>query len=183
MTDESGQSSPDKSLDLSDDVTDADGTRREPVPGAKNSSIKADGLGRRSVDSAPTPFPRMSRPSPPQLIEEDLVESSQSELIALQRTSMSTEKRPYINSFPEGYVAEHLILDWIEFLVFESGIDRARASFEYYDDIGWIGDGAVETLKDYADTFSGVDIEDSRPLTLDHHRVSLVYVARLVSMG
>lgn len=97
--------------------------------------------------------------------------------------SKSTGMRPYIDSLPEGYVAEHIILDWIEFLVFESGIDRARAAFEYYDDIGWIGDGAVELLKNYADTFSDVDVEDSRPLTLDHHRVSLVYVARLVSIG
>lgn len=146
-------------------------------------NVRTDGLGFEGANAGLSNlYPRMERPTPPTLYDSEVPDSSRAELTALEHSANLGITRPYLASLPDGYIAEHLILEWIEFLVFEAGFDRTRAAFEYYNDIGWIGENAMNSLKDYAETFSDVNVEDAGPLALDHHRIGLVYIARFVSI-
>jgi flagellar protein FlaE len=79
---------------------------------------------------------------------------------------------------PEGFAADLIVIEWLEFLVSESGYREASRAIDYYETIGWIDDAVADDLADYLRGFDDIaDTDDS--LTIDHHTESLRYISQL----
>ena len=90
--------------------------------------------------------------------------------------------KPYLNALPSGYVADLVVMDWLEFLVSESGVDGAARTIAYYEAIEWIGEDAAETLQTFLNGFGeGTEIEPEprSSLTVSHHNTSLRFISRI----
>ncbi|MEF8775315.1 MAG: FlaD/FlaE family flagellar protein [Haloarculaceae archaeon] len=88
--------------------------------------------------------------------------------------------KPYLEILPEGYWADLIVIEWLDFLVGEGGPREARRALEYYESIGWI-DGEVRD--DLARYLRGFDEEVEGTLTIDHHQQSLSYITQLNGGG
>jgi len=90
--------------------------------------------------------------------------------------------KPYLDDLPPGYVADVVVMDWLEFLVDEAGIDGAARTIAYYEAIDWLSATAAETLQTYLRGFGDeveTDPEPRSSLTVGHHNVSLRFVSRI----
>lgn len=94
------------------------------------------------------------------------------------------EESPYLERPPNGYLADVVILEWLDYLVDAYDARNAVRAINYYERIGWIGepmrDHCVEVLLGitdaeylYRDEFGTTDI------TMQDHRKSLGYVEEL----
>lgn len=97
----------------------------------------------------------------------------------------SLDSKPYLETLPAGYVAETVVLEWLEFLVDEAGIDGAARTVAYYESIEWVSADAADGLRAFlrgfgADVDVADDPEPESPLSVTHHDVSLQYVGRIV---
>jgi archaellum component FlaD/FlaE len=102
------------------------------------------------------------------------------DLAALDRGAV---ERPYLSTLPASLSAEALIFEWLEFLVMQAGRESVADAFDFYERVGWLGRDAAEMLERY---LSGIDhprANAANDLDADDHRVSLHYVARLVSLS
>ncbi len=96
----------------------------------------------------------------------------------------TTDGRPYLKTIPAGFTEELLALEWIEFLVEESGPQEAYSALIYYERIGWLGADAGDHLRQLLSGHPAVT-ESVRgtggPLGLsaEQHTQSLRYVAQL----
>jgi flagellar protein FlaE len=91
--------------------------------------------------------------------------------------------KPFLKSLPESYAAEIVIFEWLEFLLEDFGYQGANESLQYYEEVGWITEDIQNSLNDY---LVGIDEPDAGHVQdgdIDSHKLSLVYVARLVSMN
>lgn len=96
---------------------------------------------------------------------------------------------PYLADLPEGFGAELLVMEWLEFLVGESSMAGAMRALQYYRTVDWIGDDVARNLqsvlsgmtptRDLAATDGGLPTE----LSVEHHSRSLEYVSRLRELG
>jgi archaellum component FlaD/FlaE len=90
--------------------------------------------------------------------------------------------KPYLQELPAGYAADVVVLDWLEFLVDEAGVDGAAGTIAYYEAIDWLSASAADGLQTYLQGF-GEEVEtDPEPrswLTIGHHEASLRFVGRL----
>ena len=84
--------------------------------------------------------------------------------------------KPYLETLPEGFGAELLTVEWLEYLVTEVGIKETSRALEYYETIGWLTDETAAALDDYLD---GLEAGDRGALSAEHHLRSLEYVDEL----
>ena len=90
-------------------------------------------------------------------------------------------KRPYLPALPASLAAEALIFEWLEFLVLQGGHESAADALEFYERVGWLGSDAVGMLDRYLAGVGNPRADAANGLGADDHRVSLHYIARLVS--
>ncbi|MFB6297561.1 MAG: FlaD/FlaE family flagellar protein [Salinirussus sp.] len=102
------------------------------------------------------------------------------ELLPLEASSDAT--KPYLHTLPDHYAGEHLVFEWLEFLLMHTGYKGAMEALGYYESIGWI-DGDVESaLGDYLIGLDDAGANDGNSLDMDDHLLSLVYIGKLSSM-
>jgi flagellar protein FlaE len=123
-----------------------------------------------------------AEPDPEEVLARDQFESDlYRELMPLEAGEDDLEK-PYLKSLPESYAAEIVVFEWLEFLLEDFGYQGANEALQYYESVGWITEDIEGTLNDYL-----VGIEEPEGNVsdgdIDSHKLSLVYVARLVSMA
>ncbi len=92
--------------------------------------------------------------------------------------------RPYLETLPDGFTEELLVLEWVEFLVTESSPQDAYSTVTYYERIGWIGESAGERLRTLIRGHPEADRNlrgsgGPSGLSVEHHLRSLDYVAQL----
>lgn len=104
------------------------------------------------------------------------------ELLPLEAGADGLEK-PYLTSLPESYAAEFVVFEWLEFLLENFGYQGTSEAFQYYESVGWITEDVASALADYL-LGIGKPAGDggSGSGDIDDHKLSLVYIARLVSM-
>jgi len=94
------------------------------------------------------------------------------------------DSKPYLAELPKGYVADLVVMEWLEFLVVEFGPEDAVRTIEYYEDIGWISESVEEELLSFVSGFA--DVESVEPgetgpatLEIDDHIQSLTFLSQL----
>ena len=94
-------------------------------------------------------------------------------------------ERPYLPALPAGFGAETQAEEFCSFLLERAGFAAAYRALVHYEETGWLGRSAREALETRLTGLA--DGTDPRPaggrLTAADHRVSLVYVARLATVG
>jgi flagellar protein FlaE len=103
------------------------------------------------------------------------------ELLPLQAGADDAEK-PYLEGLPEAYVGEHLVFEWLEFLLLHAGYQGATEALSYYESVGWLTEAAESDLQDYLLGMDDAGAAEASDLDIDDHMLSLVYVAKLASM-
>lgn len=103
------------------------------------------------------------------------------ELLRLENGADDVE-RPYLATLPEAYAGEELIFEWLGYLQEVTGLKRAMEALSYYRELGWLGDDAWATLREYLVGLE-IDAEEPRDLQADDHLTSLSYVARLARIA
>lgn len=88
-------------------------------------------------------------------------------------------EKPYLRGLPDGYVADLLVLEWLEYLVDAGGRSEAESAIDYYETIRWIDGTGAEGLRSFMDGFDTSDDEDR--LTIHDHTQSLRYICQLSS--
>jgi len=101
------------------------------------------------------------------------------ELLPLEAGGDST--KPYLDTLPQNYAGEHLVFEWLEFLLLHAGYHGASEALDYYESVDWITEDCESALNDY---LLGLDDQaaDDNTLDVDDHLLSLVYIAKLSSM-
>jgi flagellar protein FlaE len=102
------------------------------------------------------------------------------ELLPLEAASDAS--KPYLDGLPEHYAGEHLLFEWLEFLLMHAGYQGANEAIDYYESVDWITEDVQSQLNDY---LLGLDEQapaDPADLDVDDHLLSLVYIAKLSSM-
>ncbi|WP_276272473.1 FlaD/FlaE family flagellar protein [Haloarcula litorea] len=94
-----------------------------------------------------------------------------------------SEEKPYLEGLPETYAAEFVVFEWLEFLLMHSGYQGADEALAYYEDIDWITEAVRADLSEYLLGIDESATNDGNDLSVDDHLLSLVYVAKLSSMG
>jgi archaellum component FlaD/FlaE len=89
--------------------------------------------------------------------------------------------KPYLETLPETVLAERLVFEWLETLVFTGGYQRTTAALQYYSAIGWLSEAVRHTLLDYLGGFPAT-VEHTATLTPEDHRTSLLFLARLAAL-
>lgn len=102
------------------------------------------------------------------------------ELLPLEAGGEAT--KPYLDRLPETYAGEHLIFEWLEFLLLHAGYQGAIEALDYYEAVGWITDDCQSALTDYMLGVEDSPNGDPATLDVDDHLLSLVYIAKLASM-
>lgn len=90
--------------------------------------------------------------------------------------------KPYLASLPEHYAGEHLIFEWLEFLLLHAGYQGTMEALDYYESVDWITEDCESTLNDYMLGLGEQPSNDGTDLEMDDHLLSLVYIAKLASM-
>lgn len=104
------------------------------------------------------------------------------ELLPLEGKSGDSE-RPYLASLPESYAAEIVVFEWLGFLLERAGYNSATEALDYYESIDWLTEDVESTLRDYLLGIDEPAVSEAADLDVDDHLLSLVYIARLVSMA
>jgi flagellar protein FlaE len=102
------------------------------------------------------------------------------ELLPLEAGSDAS--KPYLHGLPEHYAGEHLVFEWLEFLLLHAGYQGAMEALDYYESVGWITEDCESTLHDYLLGLDDATANDGNDLDIDDHLLSLVYIAKLSSM-
>ncbi len=102
------------------------------------------------------------------------------ELLPLEAGSDAT--KPYLDGLPGHYAGEHLIFEWLEFLLLHAGYQGAAEALGYYESVGWLTEDVESELNDYLLGIDNQGANDGEALDIDDHLLSLVYVAKLASM-
>ena len=92
-------------------------------------------------------------------------------------------EKPYLKTLPEENSGEHLIFEWLEFLLLHAGHQGAREAISYYESVDWITEDCESELKDYMLGLDEQAANDPNDLDVDDHLLSLVYIAKLASMN
>ena len=93
-----------------------------------------------------------------------------------QSTQSGTSGKPYLDGVPDGFGAEVLTVEWLEFLVQHSGYRETARAIDYYETIGWLTQETAAELDQYLD---GLEAGDRGTLSVDHHLRTLEYVEEL----
>jgi hypothetical protein len=90
-------------------------------------------------------------------------------------------ERPYLPRVPDTYTGVATVFEWLEFLLSNGTSHRTRQALRYYESIEWITERAREDLETYLEGMSDPDPDSGGELGMEHHRKSLLYVARLTA--
>jgi flagellar protein FlaE/flagellar protein FlaC len=109
---------------------------------------------------------------------------AETEPVATETRQSGLDSKPYLAELPSGYVADLVVMEWLEFLVTEFGPDDAVQTITYYGDIGWVSESVEEELLAYVGGFADVeevDPDETGPATLaiDDHIRSLTFLSQL----
>jgi flagellar protein FlaE len=104
------------------------------------------------------------------------------ELMPLEAGVAGGLTKPYLGHLPDTYAGELLVFEWLEFLLSNAGYRGVQDALGYYESIGWLTDDAESDLSDYLLGIEGEAAADGGDLDVDDHMMSLVYIAKLVSM-
>ena len=126
--------------------------------------------GTEAVEVAPEPEP-VAEPEPePEPASDATAQASE--------TDTSDDGKPYLATMPEGFAADMILIEWLEFLTSQAGYRETSRAIDYYETIGWIDQSVADDLAEYLRGFD--DIADSGDgLTIDHHTESLRYISQL----
>lgn len=104
------------------------------------------------------------------------------ELLPLESSLGDDVTKPYLDTLPETHAAEYMVFEWLEFLQENAGFRGATEALDYYQNVGWITEDVESDLSDY---LLGLDDRpgEGAELEMDDHLLSLVYVAKLLSMS
>jgi len=91
------------------------------------------------------------------------------------------EGKPYLTELPDGFLADLIVVEWLEFLVDEVGVRATSEAIHYYERIDWIDEEVADQLQAYLRGFD--EGGDPATLTIDHHTESLRYVSQLDGGG
>jgi flagellar protein FlaE len=97
---------------------------------------------------------------------------------AAEDSAAGTPGRPYLESLPDGYAAELVVMEWLEFLVAESNVRETSQALGYYERIDWIDEDVADELRSFLSGFENAD-GGTESLTIDHHKQSLRYISQL----
>lgn len=117
---------------------------------------------------------------------QSVLRSSQIKELLLRESGMnpSNLSRPYLESLPDAYAARLTLFEWLDFLLQRGGVRRTLEALDYYSEIGWISQPVAGELRDHVRAFDTLPEDSSTDeLQVPDHVLSLVYVARLSSMG
>ena len=98
---------------------------------------------------------------------------------------VSGSAKPYLHTLPEGYVAELIMLEWVDFLRQSAEPSEVLWTVDYYQRIEWIDQAVADHLRTVVEglTTEPVSVEaggaEGASLTIDHHTKSLEYISRL----
>jgi len=114
----------------------------------------------------------------------DSADPAETEPVATETRQSGLDSKPYLAELPSGYVADLVVMEWLEFLVTEFGPDDAVRTITYYGDIGWVSESVEEELLAYVGGFADVeevDPDETGPATLaiDDHIRSLTFLSQL----
>jgi len=102
------------------------------------------------------------------------------ELLPLEAGSETS--KPYLRALPDHYAAEHLVFEWLEFLLLHAGYQGATEALDYYESVGWITEGVESDLGEYLLGIDDRAANEANDFDIDDHLLSLVYVAKLAAM-
>jgi flagellar protein FlaE len=105
------------------------------------------------------------------------------DLLTLGTAVGGRTERPYLGRVPPSRAAEHVVLDWLDFLLTAGGGEGARDALAYYERIGWTSESVHDRLLVYLDGFSEPHEGGRGRVTTDDHRESLAFVARLRALA
>ncbi|ELY98886.1 FlaD/FlaE family flagellar protein [Natrialba asiatica] len=92
--------------------------------------------------------------------------------------------RPYLETIPSEYDTEFVVMDWLEYLVDELGLNGAARTLRFYDSIHWVSGSVESHLQTVLNGFGGgPDIGDPDPhssLGVDHKR-SLWWISQIAT--
>ncbi|WP_129115114.1 FlaD/FlaE family flagellar protein [Halegenticoccus tardaugens] len=111
-------------------------------------------------------------------------ETDEDEFEFVDPRALDARSKPYLGSLPDGFVADFLVLEWVDYLVERSDATDAVRAVRYYEAIGWIDDSVAARLRALLEGLGDVDRneidrEGTERLTLTHHARSLRYVTQL----
>ena len=90
--------------------------------------------------------------------------------------------KPYLEGLPDAYAGEHLVFEWLEFLLEHAGSQRATEAIDYYESLDWITEDVRASLGDYLLGLDDTGTGDGADLDVDDHLLSPVYIAKLSAM-
>ncbi|MEF8894091.1 FlaD/FlaE family flagellar protein, partial [Halodesulfurarchaeum sp.] len=101
-------------------------------------------------------------------------------------TTAETADQPHLTRPPNGYLADVVLMEWLEFLVAEFDARNAIRAINHYERIGWIGepmrDHCFEVLQGITDgNYPYRDESGPTDLTMNDHRRSLRYIEDLAT--
>ncbi|AEH38132.1 FlaD/FlaE family flagellar protein [Halopiger xanaduensis] len=82
--------------------------------------------------------------------------------------------RPYLESIPSEYDTQFVVMDWLDYLVSEAGLNGAARTIKFYESIRWVSSPVEAHLQTTLNGFGGgPDVEDPEPrsaLGVNHKR-------------
>ncbi|WEL20724.1 Archaellum protein D/E [Halorhabdus sp. BNX81] len=96
-------------------------------------------------------------------------------------TADDDDGKPYLTALPDGFLADLIVVEWLEFLVEEVGVRDTAEAIDYYERIDWIDESVADQLRAYLKGFD--EGGEAASLTIDHHTRSLRYVSQLNGGG
>ncbi|MGM0371334.1 MAG: FlaD/FlaE family flagellar protein [Halobacteriota archaeon] len=99
-------------------------------------------------------------------------------------TAADAADQPHLAHPPDGYLADVLLMEWLDYLVSDFDARNAIRAINHYERIGWIGepmrDHCFEVLEGITDAeYPYRDESGPTDLTMDDHRRSLRYIEDL----
>ncbi|WP_349254459.1 FlaD/FlaE family flagellar protein [Halorientalis sp.] len=85
--------------------------------------------------------------------------------------------KPYLRALPDGYAADLIVMEWLEYLVSQSGVRETTEAIQYYERIDWLSESVAGELRSFLSGYDGGGAGGS--LTIDHHTQSLRYISQL----
>ncbi len=142
----------------------------EPAPASEREPA-ADSGATAATDTDPDPVQTNDTGA-----SEGTTEPSEQRPAAVDGEDEAGEGKPYLGTLPEGFAADLVIVEWLEFLVSEGGVRETASAIDYYETIDWIDEDVAGALQEYLRGFDG---GESGTLTVDHHARSLNYIGQL----
>lgn len=140
--------------------SETDSTESEPdATSTDTDSVTAEPDAQGATESAPAPVVR-----------------ADTERSLSQHVSVQADGKPYIESLPEGYSTELLVVEWLEALVDDIGVHGTARAIQYYESLDWITTDVADQLDTYLHAFESSDADT---LGIDQHLRSLEYVDEL----